>query len=402
MAMSAEPKTDAAARPAHRVTARTVRSIHEIPAAEWDACAGTANPFVRHAFLALLEDSRSVSEQTGWHPFHIVVDGTSGGIEACAPVYVKTNSYGEYVFDWAWADAFERAGGRYYPKLQCAVPFSPVTGPRLLVRPDAPAEAKQALIQAMIALAERLQLSSLHVTFADDADFSALCHAGLMPRLGYQFFWHNDGYESFDDFLAALASRKRKAIRKERQGAAGHGITIRTLTGGEIQERHWAAFHAFYLDTIDRKWAHAYLTRDFFMELGDRLGDAVVLVVAETADGTPVGGALNMRGADTLYGRYWGCREDCKYLHFEACYYRAIDYAIDHGLKRVEAGAQGSHKLQRGYLPHLTHSGHWIANESFRGAVARFLDHERPAIEAERDRLMADSPFRKDGSGWKS
>jgi predicted N-acyltransferase len=397
MTNTAGQTADLATQSPHVLSARTVKSIHDIPSALWDECAGERNPFVRHAFLALLEDSGSVSEKTGWYPFHIVIDGPNGTIAGCAPAYVKTNSYGEYVFDWGWAEAFERAGGHYYPKLQCAVPFTPATGPRLLVRPDAPPHTRTALVQAMVALAERLELSSVHVTFPDEVDFKTLKEAGLMPRLGYQFIWQNDAFGCFNDFLDTLASRKRKAIRKERQGVSGHGITLRTLTGAEIEERHLAAFYGFYRDTIDRKWAHAYLTRDFFLQLSDCLGDSVVLVVAESSDGTPLGGALNFQGTDTLFGRYWGCRDDCKFLHFEACYYRAIDYAIEHGLTRVEAGAQGAHKLQRGYLPHLTYSGHWIANDSFGAAVSRFLDHERPAIEAERDALLAESPFRKEG-----
>ncbi len=379
------------------LTARVVGHIRDIPAHDWDACAGDANPFVSHAFLDVLETSQSAQPQVGWAPQHIVVSDDTGHIVACCPAYLKSHSYGEYVFDWSWAEAYQRAGGRYYPKLQVAVPFTPVPGPRLLVRPGAPATARGALAAALLALAKRRQLSSVHVTFAGEAEVSALVNLGFAARIGHQYHWHNRGYGSFDEFLNALASRKRKAIRRERAEVAAQGLTIRTLTGAEIGERHWAAFHRFYQDTTERKWAHAYLTRDFFHGLGDRLGERIVLVVAETTTGNVVAGALNLAGDDALYGSYWGCDADYRFLHFEACYYRAIEYAIDRRLARVEAGAQGEHKIQRGYLPTATHSAHWIADEGFRQAVARFLAAERPAVEADIAALATQSPYRRDG-----
>jgi predicted N-acyltransferase len=315
----------------------------------------------------------------------------------CAPLYLKSHSYGEYVFDWGWAEAFQRAGGRYYPKLQAAVPFTPVPGPRLLVRADAPAGTAPTLAAAMVQLARQLGVSSLHVTFHDEAEAALFARLGFLPRIGQQYHWRNEGYGSFDDFLAKLSSRKRKAVRKERAEAASHGVRLRTLTGPEIEPRHWEAFYRFYLDTVERKWAHAYLTRDFFTRLGAAMAEKVLLIVAETDAGEPVGGALNLVGADALYGRYWGSCADYRFLHFEACYYRAIDFAIARGLARVEAGAQGAHKIQRGYLPIATHSAHWIAEAGFRKAVAGFLDTERPAVEAEIAELAAGSPFRRDG-----
>lgn len=381
------------------VTVAVMGSIHEIAPADWNACAGGDNPFLSHEFFATLEDSGSACPKTGWLPRHLVVAGPDGRAIGCAPLYLKSHSYGEYVFDWGWAEAFERAGGRYYPKLQAAVPFTPVSGRRFLLRPDAPTGTDQALATAMVNLAERLGVSSLHLSFltADESRCLSGLGLGFLPRIGHQFHWRNDGYRCFDDFLARLSSRKRKAMRKERAAAAGHDVVIRTLTGNAIEPRHWEAFYQFYVDTVDRKWAHAYLTRDFFFRLGETMADKVVLIMAETAAGQPVGGALNLIGSEALYGRYWGCAADFRFLHFEACYYRAIDVAIERGLARVEAGAQGAHKIQRGYLPVKTHSAHWIADAGFRRAVARFLDAERPAVEAEIEALSAASPFRRDG-----
>jgi hypothetical protein len=378
-------------------TVQVVGSIHDIPEADWDACAGASNPFLSHAFFAALEDSGSACVETGWLPRHLVVAGEDGRAAGCAPLYLKSHSYGEYVFDWGWAEAFQRAGGRYYPKLQAAVPFTPVTGPRLLVRPDAPAGTAEALAAAMVQLAQQLRVSSLHVTFHEAAETGVFSRLGFLPRIGQQYHWRNDGYGSFEDFLARLSSRKRKAVRKERAEAARHGVRIRTLTGSEIEPRHWDAFHRFYLDTVERKWAHAYLSRDFFTLLGERLAEKVLLIVAEAEGGEPVAGALNLIGPNALYGRYWGSAADYRFLHFEACYYRAIDFAIANGLARVEAGAQGAHKIQRGYLPVATYSSHWIAEPGFRKAVARFLEAERPAVEAEIEQLAAASPFRRDG-----
>lgn len=373
-------------------------SIAELPAEEWDACSGgiEANPFVSHAFLSALEDSGSVVGRTGWLPQHAALRDAGGRLLACAPLYAKSHSYGEYVFDHGWADAFERAGGRYYPKLQVAVPFSPVPGPRLLVRPGSGLPVA-ALAQGLAQACQQLDLSSVHVTFCTEAEWTALGHAGWLRRLGMQFHWTNAGYGSFEDFLSSLSSRKRKQIRRERRDAAASGYVLRTLRGREITDRHWAAFHRFYRSTTDKKWGRsAYLTPRFWPMLGERLGDAVVLMVAEQ-DGEPVAGALNLLGKDALYGRNWGCVVDAPFLHFELCYYRAIDFAIEHGVPRVEAGAQGEHKIQRGYLPVPTYSAHWIAHPGLRRAIADFLERERPAMEEEMAALADYSPFRREG-----
>jgi predicted N-acyltransferase len=381
--------------------ARTVKvldSIHDVQAKAWDACAGGDDPFVSHAFLAALEDSGSVAPETGWMPRHLAVMGDDGDtVIGCAPLYLKSHSYGEFVFDWGWADAYERAGGRYYPKLQAAVPFTPVTGRRLLLGPDAPAETADVLAGAMVRLAERLKVSSLHVTFPTETEWRRLGRLGFLARAGSQYHWQNPGYGSFDDFLAQLSSRKRKAIRKERAAVAKQGVVLRTLAGPDIEERQWDAFYEFYRDTSGRKWGNAYLNRDFFLRLGEALADRVVLVMAEDGRGRPVGGALNLMGRDTLFGRYWGCRERYRFLHFEACYYQAMDFAIARGLKRVEAGAQGEHKIQRGYLPTPTYRAHWIADSRFRDAVERFLAREQVAVDREIELLSGESPFRKSG-----
>jgi predicted N-acyltransferase len=324
-----------------------------------------------------------------------VLRSGSGEVVAAAPMYAKSHSYGEYVFDHGWAHAFERARGKYYPKLQVAVPFSPVPGPRLLIRPDS-GVGVGTLAGALVQACGELDLSSVHATFCTEAEWRQLGEAGCQQRLGMQFHWDNPGYASFDDFLGALSSRKRKVLRRERRDANAAGLTFRALRGSEIGKREWDAFYRFYSSTVDRKWGSAYLTRQFFTLLGERLGDAVVLMTAEH-DGTPVAGALNLAGSDTLYGRNWGCRGDWPFLHFELCYYRAIDWAIAHGLKRVEAGAQGRHKIQRGYVPRPTFSAHWIAHVGLRRAIANFLDEERPAILADMAALGDESPFRKGG-----
>jgi predicted N-acyltransferase len=369
------------------------KSIAEIPAAAWDACAGPDNPFVSHAFLAALEDSGSASARTGWLPQHAALRDASGNVVACAPMYAKSHSYGEYVFDHGWGQAFERAGGNYYPKLQVAAPFSPVPGPRLLRRPDAGVSA--ALLGHALAQACReLDLSSVHVTFCNEAEWHALGESGWLQRLGMQFHWRNAGYGTFDDFLGALASRKRKAIRRERRDANDAGLEFVTLRGAEIGRREWSAFYGFYTSTVDRKWGSAYLTRQFFPLLSERLGDRVVLMLARHR-GVPVAGALNLLGADALYGRNWGCRGDWPFLHFELCYYRAIEFAIANGVARVEAGAQGEHKIQRGYLPAPTYSAHWITHAGLRRAIADYLAQERPARLAEMEELAAASPFRE-------
>jgi predicted N-acyltransferase len=370
------------------------RAIAEIGMADWDACAGTDNPFVSHAFLSALEDSGSAGPRTGWLPQHAALRNASGRVLAVAPMYAKSHSYGEYVFDHGWAHAFERTGGEYYPKLQVSVPFSPVPGPRLLCRPDAEIEAAT-LGRALVQACRELDLSSVHVTFCRESEWNALGAAGWLQRLGMQFHWHNAGYGSFDDFLEALSSRKRKSIRRERRDANAAGLDFVALRGAEIRSHHWDAFYRFYTSTVDRKWGSAYLTRRFFTLLSERLGDAVVLMMAGH-NGKPVAGALNLAGADTLYGRNWGCRGEWPFLHFELCYYRAIEFAIAHGLARVEAGAQGEHKIQRGYLPCATYSAHWLAHRGFRDAIDDFLDQERAQIRTRMAALAELSPFRKD------
>jgi len=372
------------------VTARIADGVRQIAAADWDACTGSGNPFVGHAFLAALEASGSVGGRSGWQPVPIVVDDADGRPAAIAPAYAKSHSQGEYVFDHGWADAWERAGGQYYPKLQLAAPFSPVPGPRLLVRDPSLAPA---LVAAVEAVTDNNDLSSAHATFVDADQIAAFERAGWLIREGTQFHWFNRGYRSFDDFLGALASRKRKAIRKERAAAVA-GLTIRHLSGAAIEPRHWDAFWTFYQDTGSRKWGRPYLTRAFFPLLGEALGDRVVLILAERA-GVPIAGALNLVGTDALYGRYWGCTEEVPFLHFELCYYQAIEAAIARGLARVEAGAQGEHKLARGYEPVSTWSAHYLPDPNFRRAVAEFLQREREGVAAEQDYLAELTPFRK-------
>jgi predicted N-acyltransferase len=372
------------------VLARIAGGVGDIAADDWDACAGTANPFVSHAFLHALEESGSATARTGWQPIPIIVDGADGRPAAIVPAYAKSHSQGEYVFDHAWADAWERAGGRYYPKLQVASPFSPVPGPRLLLRDDA---AAPALIAAIEAVTDRHQLSSAHATFIDPDQVPLFEQAGWLIRRGTQFHWRNRGYTTFDDFLDVLASRKRKAIRKER-AAALDGLTVRHIAGADIGEADWDAFWIFYQDTGARKWGTPYLTRRFFSLLGERMADRVLLIFAER-DGKPIAGALNLIGADTLYGRYWGCTEDVPFLHFELCYYQAIDAAIARGLSTVEAGAQGEHKLARGYEPTPTWSAHYLPDPGFRQAVADFLERERAAVESDEEFLGSMTPFRK-------
>ena len=374
------------------VTARLADGVASIPADQWNACAGAGNPFVSHAFLTALEESGSVGGRTGWQPIPVIVDGADGAPIAVAPAYAKSHSQGEYVFDHAWAEAWERAGGSYYPKLQIAAPFTPVPGPRLLLRDPA---AAPALIAALEAVTDQHDLSSAHATFLSPDQVPLFEAAGWLVREGTQFHWHNHDFGSFDDFLATLASRKRKAIRKER-AAAVEGLTIRHLTGDEIGPREWDAFWTFYQDTGSRKWGQPYLTRSFFPRLGALLGERVLLILAER-DGQPIAGALNLVGDETLYGRYWGCTEDVPFLHFELCYYQAIDAAIARGLKTVEAGAQGEHKLTRGYAPVPTWSAHYIPNPGFRRAVADFLVRERTAVEADQQFLERLTPFRKGG-----
>jgi len=369
-------------------------SIAEIGAAEWDQCAGPDNPFVSHAFLACVEDSGSAGPRTGWLPRHAALRDEAGTLVAAAPMYAKSHSYGEYVFDHGWARAFEQAGGKYYPKLQVAVPFSPVPGPRLLCNPNA-GVPQAAVAEALTQLCQEMGLSSVHITFCAQSEYDVLGAAGWLQRLGIQYHWQNEGYAQFDDFLAALSSRKRKSIRRERRDAQSCGLEFVTLRGADITARDWNYFYRFYESTVDRKWGSAYLTQRFFSLLGERLGDRVVLMMAR-AGGKPVAGALNLMGTDTLYGRNWGCLRDYPFLHFELCYYQALDFAVAHGLARVEAGAQGEHKIQRGYLPALTYSAHWIAHPGLRHAIADFLAQERPARLAELEGLAEFSPFRQD------
>lgn len=374
-------------------------SIHDIGSVEWDACAGDENPFVSFAFLSALEDSGSVADRTGWLVRHAALRAPDGTILALAPLYGKVHSMGEYVFDQSWARAYEAAGGRYYPKFQCAVPFSPVPGPRLLLRKDLPDPdaVGQALAAGLMQAAAQLGLSSVHAAFCNQQSMAAFERAGYLTRLGVQYHWHNQGYGSFEDFLNALSSRKRKALRKERKCAQSCGLTFVARRGQDITPADWSAFYRFYQSTIDRKWGSAYLSEAFFPLLSERLGDRVVLMMAEH-EGKPVAGALNLMGRDALFGRNWGCEGDWPFLHFELCYYQAIDFAIAHGLSRVEAGAQGEHKIQRGYLPAFTHSAHAIADPGLRNAVAAFLDEERAAIRDEAEALAAYSPYRQDDS----
>ena len=372
------------------ITARIAEGVRAVPAGQWDACAGTGNPFLRHAFLSALEESGSVGTGSGWQPLPIVVDDADGVPAAIAPAYAKGHSQGEYVFDHSWADAWERAGGDYYPKLQIAAPFTPVPGPRLLLRDGADAAA---LIGAVEAVVRQNGLSSAHATFVEEAQLPAFEAAGWLTRAGTQFHWANRGYECFDDFLNDLASRKRKAIRKER-AAALDGLTVRHLTGRELTEAHWDAFWTFYQDTGSRKWGRPYLTRRFFSLLSETMPDAVLLILAER-DGRPIAGALNLIGGDALYGRYWGAVEEVPFLHFELCYYQAIDAAIARRLQRVEAGAQGEHKLARGYVPVTTWSAHFLPDPGFRRAVADFLDRERAAVGQEQEFLSELTPFRR-------
>ena len=376
---------------------RVVEALDEVPAAAWDACAGPDNPFLSHAFLEALEASGSATARTGWLPQHVLVEDADGRLLAAAPLYLKSHSQGEYVFDHGWAQAYERAGGSYYPKLLSAVPFTPVTGPRLLVRPEAPPDTAETLIAALVEVARAHKVSSLHVTFPTREDWERLGATGFLQRSGQQYHWENRGYASFDNFLAALNSRKRKQIRRERRDALATGLEIETLTGSALEPRHWDAFYRFYRNTVDHRWGGAYLTRGFFELLHERLADRVVLVMAR--DGTRyVAGALNLVGSDTLFGRNWGSIGDHPFLHFEVCYYRALDFAIERGLARVEAGAQGTHKIQRGYLPTPTYSAHWVRDRGFARAVEDFLKRERAAVAAEMDELTQElSPFRCEG-----
>lgn len=373
--------------------ARTLPSIADIDAVRWNRLANPDpsrfNPFVSHEFLSALERSKSVAPEAGWAPMHLILE-EAGDITGAAPLYVKGHSQGEYVFDHHWADAYHRAGGQYYPKLLSAAPFTPVPGPRLLAASE---DARRALALALHQIAGQVRASSAHVNFITEADKAALNEAGFLPRMGEQYHWFNRGYVSFDDFLAALSSRKRKAVNRERREAA-EGLVLKRLAGKDITERHWDAFWLFYQDTGARKWGRPYLTRTFFRIIAETMTEHLLLIVAER-NGEPVAGALNFIGGEALYGRYWGCTENIPFLHFELCYHQAIEFAIERGLKRVEAGAQGQHKIARGYEPVPTWSAHWISNESFRDAIARYLDAEREQTGMEIEELKDYTPFRK-------
>lgn len=382
--------SDSTAPQQTEILARAASDIASLPADQWDACAGSDNPFVSHAFLSAMEESGSVGPGTGWKSLPIIIENGAGEIAGCLPSYLKSHSQGEYIFDQQWAHAFENAGGQYYPKIQIAAPFSPVPGPRVLLRDKSMAAP---LLRAAEQLAEQNGISSVHATFVDENQLDYFRDAGWMIRADSQFHWRNDGYAGFDDFLAALSSRKRKAIRRERRKAV-ETVEIRQFSGSSITDEHWDYFWEFYQDTGARKWGTPYLTRAAFDLMQEKMGEKLLLILA-SQDGVPIAGALNVIGAETLYGRYWGCTRDVPFLHFEICYYQAIDAAIERGLKTVEAGAQGSHKLARGYQPVPTWSAHYIVDPGFREAIADYLDRERQAVAADIKFLADMGPFRK-------
>ncbi|WP_020176708.1 GNAT family N-acetyltransferase [Methyloferula stellata] len=401
--------------------------MSELDAAQWDACANPQpgedsivvdespaadattdacqsedalkerfNPFIRHAFLKALETSGSVGPKTGWTVTHVIVEDDKGKIVAAAPSYLKTHSMGEYVFDYGWADAYHRGGLKYYPKLQVCVPFTPATGRRLLVLPEAGEPAQHALILGLRTWREKIGASSIHVTFPTKAEWDAMGKEGFLQRTGQQFHFINKGYADFDGFLADLASRKRKMIKRERKDALQNDITIELLTGKDLKEEHWDAFYFFYTDTGSRKWGKPYLTREFFSHIGESMSEDILLVMAKR-NGRYIAGAINFIGKDALYGRNWGCLEEHPFLHFEVCYYQAIEYAITHGLSRVEAGAQGEHKLARGYGPAITYSAHEIADPRYAHAIDEFLQKERAYIDEANEEYAEHVPFKKGG-----
>ncbi len=386
------------------ITLRVASTLSAFSADEWAQLSGASrtsshpyNPFVSYAFLSALEDSGCASRTTGWLAQHLRLEAPDGKLIGAVPAYLKSHSQGEYVFDHGWADAFERAGGNYYPKLQVAVPFTPATGPRLLAASSfTPEIVRQALAGGLTALTGQLGASSAHVTFAEQADVEALEHTGFLHRTDQQFHFFNQNYSDYSGFLGELASRKRKALRKEREAALAGGIQIDWLTGSDLTEAIWDDFYTFYMDTGSRKWGRPYLNREFFSMIGERMADDILLVMAKRS-GRYIAGAINFIGADTLYGRNWGCIEDHPFLHFEVCYHQAIDFAIAKKLRVVEAGAQGEHKLARGYQPVTTHSAHFIAHPGLRRAVADYLEHERRDVEEIGDYLETRTPFRKGG-----
>ena len=376
--------------------------IAEIPAGAWDACAcpeatpggRPVDPFTTHRFLLALEQSRSVGRGTGWQPRHLAAR-LNGEVVAVAPLYAKSHSQGEYIFDWSWANAWERAGQRYYPKLQMAVPFTPVTGRRFLAKPGHEELGQAALVQAAVKIADDNDLSSVHVTFCTEGEAEAGEAMGLLHRVSQQFHWEDEGYGTFEGFLGALSSRKRKTIRREREEAQAFGGEIVAVSGDAIERRHWDAMWRFYQNTGARKWGTPYLTRAFFDIAAQEFKDDVLLILALRGE-KPVAGAMNLIGRDTLFGRYWGATEHLPMMHFELCYYQAIDWALAQGLTRVEAGAQGEHKIARGYRPVLCHSLHWIADPQFRAAIADYLERERDAVGEEVEVLTSLGPFRRE------
>ena len=387
-------------------TLTACNDIAEIGQEAWDACANPASslylpeqvqfdPFISYSFLHAIEKSGSAVAETGWAPYHLLLEDDVGKAAGVVPMYLKSHSQGEYVFDYSWADAFERAGGKYYPKLQIAVPFTPATGRRLLVSDSADAESIQEyLLGGVTQVAEKVGVSSVHITYAEKAQWEKMGSLGFLQRTHQQFHWQNQQFSSFDDFLAALSSKKRKNIKRERKAALAGGVEIERLTGSNIKEHHWDAFYRFYVDTGGRKWGTPYLTREFFSLIGETMADNILLIMCHR-EGRYVAGAINFIGGECLFGRNWGCIEDHPFLHFEVCYYQAIEFAIEKGLNRVEAGAQGQHKLARGYLPTHTYSAHWIVNASFREAISHFLDQENRYIDEEIEYLDEHSPFRR-------
>ncbi|MEO8685937.1 MAG: GNAT family N-acetyltransferase [Devosia sp.] len=369
-----------------------------MPAAVWNSLVPSTdgkpdNPFLDHAFFLALEQSGCATGRTGWQPQHITIDDAQGKPIGLMPLFLKSHSMGEYVFDHGWANALERAGGSYYPKLQCSVPFTPATAPKLLV-PSGDTAIQAALLSAAQQLAIQLEASSVHATFVPEAEADLIEADGWLKRVDTQFHWHNEGFATFDDFLETLSSRKRKTIRRERRDALADGITVKWLTGSDLMEHHWDAFYDFYEDTGARKWGRPYLNRKFFSLLNQTMADRIVLMLAYDGD-TPIAGAINFLGSDRIFGRNWGAIREVPFLHFELCYYQAIDFAIQHKLKVVEAGAQGEHKLARGYAPASTYSVHWIAHPGLRAAVADFLEQERASVEQQQEMLDQFTPFRK-------
>lgn len=398
--MSQQPKdANLATSPSDTLRVRIANSLASIPVLDWDACANpigmSFNPFISHAFLLACEASGSATARTGWQGAHVLVEDGAGSLLACAPTYLKSHSQGEYVFDHGFAEALHRAGGHYYPKVQVSVPFTPATGRRLLTRPGPQAEAtRAALIGGLRALRDKAGASSIHVTFPEKPEWEALTQADFLPRTGEQFHFFNEGYATFEDFLAALTSRKRKAIRRERKAALSNGISIEHVTGADLTEAHWDAFFAFYMDTGSRKWGQPYFTRAFFSQLSTSMADHVLLIMAKR-EGRYIAGALNLIGSDALYGRNWGAIEEHPFLHFEVCYYQAIDFALSRGLARVEAGAQGEHKLARGYRAVPTCSSHDFANPGLTRAVADYLQRESVHIAADIAAYEQLAPFRR-------